>query len=343
MKLMRKADALIAAGADASVVGAVSSCYAVGVSDHGMAAMRSVDPGEDPVARQYIPSAQELEDRDYECADPTGDDAHSPVPGVVHRYCDRVLLKVTSVCPVYCRYCFRKTRVGPGGEGMNAPALEAALSYIAARPEIWEVILTGGDPLMLSPDKLGRLLQRLSAIAHVQVIRVHSRVPSADPARIESAMLDVLSCFDTPVHLVIHINHAQEMGDPVVRALRDLRKRGVLLLSQSVLLRGVNDNAEALESLFRALVVQGVRPYMLHHLDPAPGTSHFRVSIAEGQAVMRALRGRVSGLCLPEYMLDIPGGFGKIPLTPSYCDGGFGGEYRLTDYQGGVHVYRDQG
>lgn len=313
--------------------------YAAGVSDHARSAMHSDDPACDPVARQYIPSAEELIDTAGELCDPIGDAVHSPVKGIVHRYPDRALYKVTAVCPVYCRYCFRKTMVGPQGQALRKGDRQAALAYIAANPQIYEVILTGGDPLMLSAERLGQELDALAAIDHVQVLRIHTRMPVADPARIDAAYLQIFARH-SPLYMVVHINHAQEITPQVEATFAALRSSGVILLSQSVLLRGVNDNAQALEVLFRRLVALGVKPYMLHHLDHAPGTAHFRVSIAEGQDLLRALRGRLSGLCLPEYMLDIPEGHGKVPLTPSYCekladDRG----YEITDYKGHKHRY----
>lgn len=321
------------------VIDRVSQIYAVGANSHTLGAMRSIDPCIDPVAAQYIPQSAELIESADERRDPIGDHAHSPVKGIVHRYPDRVLYKVTSVCPVYCRYCFRKTMVGPEGETLRKAERQAALDYIAGRSEIWEVILTGGDPLMLSPRRLEMELQALEAMDHVQVIRLHSRCPVADPARIDAAMVAALSRTKA-TYLVMHINHPQDITPDVRRAVEALRRGGIMLLSQSVLLRGVNDDAAVLETLFRDLVSMGVKPYMLHHPDKAPGTAHFRVSIADGQRLMRALRGRVSGLCLPEYMLDIPGGYGKVPLTPPYCQPVSDATgYQVTDFKGRSHYY----
>ncbi|MBX2834195.1 MAG: lysine-2,3-aminomutase-like protein [Micavibrio sp.] len=296
------------------------------------------DVQSDPVAAQYIPHDAELNITDDELLDPIGDEAHTPVKGIVHRYPDRVLFKPANVCAVYCRYCFRREMVGPKA---GAPAdilsdseIEAALDYIRTTPEIWEVILTGGDPLVLSPRNLGRILDALEAIDHVKVIRIHSRVPIADPSRLSAAMIETLTR-DKALYLVVHINHAQEINDDVRNCLRSVKKTGVSLLSQSVLLRGINDKAETLARLFRALVALGVKPYYLHHPDLAPGTSHFRLTIAQGQEIMRALQGRLSGLAIPTYMLDIPGGAGKVPLTPCYIEG----DTMIRDYKGNAHHY----
>ncbi|MCB1651513.1 MAG: lysine-2,3-aminomutase-like protein [Alphaproteobacteria bacterium] len=298
---------------------------------------------DDPVARQYIPQAEEMRILPEELADPIGDEAYSPVEGVVHRYPDRVLFKPVSVCAVYCRYCFRREMVGPrAGEPafLSEEAYAAAMDYIRQNPQIFEVILTGGDPLVLSPRRLEEMLREIAAIEHVRIIRIHTRVPLVDPLRVNDALLEVFQELEKPLYMALHVNHVQELTPDVRQAFLRLYKAGVHLLSQSVLLRGVNDDAQALEDLYRALLGLHVKPYYLHHPDLAPGTSHFRVSIEEGQTLMRALQGRLSGLGLPQYMLDIPGGFGKVPLTPCYLEALEGaGRYSVEDYQGRRHVY----
>jgi lysine 2,3-aminomutase len=243
--------------------------------------------------------------------DPIGDDAHSPVEGMVHRYPDRVLLKPVHVCPAYCRFCFRREMVGPGKRPTLSPrALDKALGYIEAHTEIWEVILTGGDPFLLSPRRAGALMQRLSAIAHVKVIRWHTRVPVVEPGLVTSAFVKALQA-DKAVYVVLHANHARELTAQARAACALLVDAGIPMLSQSVLLRGVNDNLDALAGLMRAFVETRIKPYYLHHPDLAPGTGHFRLSLEEGQALVRALRDEVSGLCQPTYVLDIPGGVSK--------------------------------
>jgi lysine 2,3-aminomutase len=295
-------------------------------------------PDAQAIARQYVPDLRELDVTPQERADPIGDGAHSLVKGIVHRYPDRVLLKITPVCAVYCRYCFRKEMIGAGAEHLNEAELEAALAYIESHPKIWEVILTGGDPLILTPRRLGAVLDRLQAAPHVQVLRLHSRIPIASPQTITDTMLGVLQNRPKPITLIVHINHPQEITKSVEKSLRDLRAAGVMLLSQSVLLRGVNDDPDILAALFRSLLARGVKPYYLHHPDLARGTSHFRVSIRRGQEIMRALQGRVSGLCLPSYVLDIPGGYGKVPINHAYLRGA-DGSYRVEDYKGRIHAY----
>ena len=218
-----------------------------------------------------------------EQADPLDEARLSPVAGVVHRYPDRVLLKLTHVCPVYCRFCFRREVVGPGGpQALAGKALETALAYIAATPAIWEVILTGGDPLMLSPRRIGEVTRRLCAIPHVKVLRWHTRVPVVDPGRVTGELVAALRADGRAVYVALHANHARELTDAARSACARLADAGIPLLGQTVLLKGVNDDAETLAALMRAFVEARIKPYYLHHLDAAPGTSHFRVSIAEG-------------------------------------------------------------
>ena len=272
----------------------------------------------DPIARQFVPSVRETEIAPEELPDPIGDEARSPVKGIVHRYPDRVLLKPLHVCPVYCRFCFRREKVGPGGEALTADELAAALAYIRNRPEIWEVILTGGDPLMMSPRRLADLIAALDAIDHVAVIRIHSRVPIVDPGRVTDEIVAALKPRRAPVWLAVHCNHARELAPVTRAALARLADTGIPLMGQTVLLAGVNDDAATLEQLMRALVSARVKPYYLHHPDLVRGTGHFRVPIARGQALMVALRARLSGLAQPTYVLDVPGGHGKVPIGPAY-------------------------
>ena len=303
---------------ETAALNAVAARYAVGITPTVRALIEHAD---DPIGLQFVPSPAELDLLPHELADPIGDEAHSPVPGLVHRYPDRVLLKPVLVCPVYCRFCFRREHVGPGGGGMSPADMDAAIDYIAARPAIREVIFTGGDPLMLSPRRLGEWLDRLQDIPHVELLRLHSRVPVTDPARITPALLTALDR-ERPVWLAVHANHAREFGPEAATALRALHGAGIALVGQSVLLRGVNDSAAALEDLFRTMLRCRVKPYYLHQLDPAPGTSRFHVPIEEGRRLLEQLRGRVTGLAWPTYVLDIAGGHGKVPIGPDYLDAG---------------------
>jgi lysine 2,3-aminomutase len=315
---LRSADALAGAGLigpDArDAIAAVERRYAVAIT----AAMRAlIERPDDPVGRQFIPDPAELLTTPHERADPIADDALSPIKGVVHRYPDRALLKPLLICPVYCRFCFRREHVGPDGGLLSDAELQAAYAWFAARPAIREVILTGGDPLMLSPRRLGAIIGALSAIPHIEILRVHTRVPVADPARVTEALAAALET-DRSMWLVVHANHAREFSPEARAAVRKVLARAIPVLGQSVLLRGVNDSAAALEALFRAMLAARVKPYYLHQLDPAPGTARFHVPIEEGRRLLAHLRGRVTGLAWPTYVLDIPGGHGKVPIGPDY-------------------------
>jgi lysine 2,3-aminomutase len=337
---VKSVDALIAAGLVARdpALEVVASRYAIGITPAMLALIDPADPA-DPIARQFVPSAAELVTTADERADPIGDLTHSPVGGIVHRYPDRVLLKAVHVCPVYCRFCFRREMVGPQGLGTLSPAeLDAAIAYIAAHDEIWEVILTGGDPLVLSPRRLRDLMQRLAGIPHLKIVRFHTRVPVVEPDRIDADMVEALKASGKTTYLAVHANHPRELTAQAKLAFDRLIEGGIMLISQTVLLRGVNDRVETLAELMRSFVESRIRPYYLHHPDLAPGTSHFRVGIEEGQALVAALRGRISGLCQPTYVLDIPGGHGKAPINRSNVAGG-DGCFTIRDWQGSEHTY----
>jgi lysine 2,3-aminomutase len=312
----------------------VASRYAVAITPAVVDLIDSADP-RDPIALQFVPDERELETHAEESADPIGDAAHSPVPGLVHRYPDRVLLKVVNACAVYCRFCFRREMVGPGRGALTGKSLAAALDYIAQAPKIWEVILTGGDPLVLPPRRLKDLMTRLTAIDHVKVVRLHTRIPVVAPEHVRPGLLRALRT-GKATYMVLHANHPRELTEEARAACARVVDAGIPMLSQSVLLRGVNDDVETLGALMRALVECRIKPYYLHHADLAPGTAHLRTSIVQGQVLMRALRGRYSGLCQPQYVLDIPGGHGKSPIGPIYlsADGS-----QITDFKGARHVY----
>jgi lysine 2,3-aminomutase len=310
----------------------VAARYAVAVTPDVLALVDPADAA-DPIARQFVPDAAELETAPEEISDPIGDDTHSPLKGIVHRYPDRVLLKPLHTCPVYCRFCFRREAVGPGGESLTEAELTAALDYVRAHQEIWEVILTGGDPLLLSPRRLCEIVKALDAIPHLGVIRIHTRVPVVSPGRVTAELVVALGS-DKAVYVVLHANHPRELTAEAAQACRRIIDAGIPMLSQTVLLKGVNDDPATLEALLRTLVRHRIKPYYLHHGDLAPGTARFRTSIEEGQALMRGLRGRVSGLCQPEYVLDIPGGHGKVPVGPTYLDHG-----KVADWRGRLHAH----
>ncbi|GLR88326.1 lysine-2,3-aminomutase-like protein [Bradyrhizobium iriomotense] len=332
----------------------VASRYAVAITPE-LADLIDSSDSDDPIARQFVPNAAELEVRQGEDADPIGDHVWSPVHGIVHRYPDRVLFKLVHVCAVYCRFCFRREMVGPGKENaLSESAYRAAIDYIRAHSEIWEVILTGGDPLMLSPRRMGEIMADLAEIEHVKIIRLHTRVPVADPDRVSEEMVSALRVEGATTWVALHANHARELTDKARAVCARLVDAGIPMVSQSVLLRGVNDNVAALSDLMRAFVECRIKPYYLHHGDLAPGTAHLRTTLAEGQDLMRALRGRVSGLCQPEFVLDLPGGAGKSPVGPNYVlaaqntaptkgDAAAETRYRIVDYCGDVHLYPPEG
>lgn len=339
-RILRTADDLVAAGligaGQRDAIAAVEARYAVAITP----AMRAL-LGHDAIARQFVPDEAELITAPGETADPIADDALSPVKGIVHRYADRALLKPLLVCPVYCRFCFRREHVGPDGGLLSEVELAAALDWVRGQPQIREIILTGGDPLMLSPRRLSCIINELSGISHLDILRIHSRVPVADPGRLGDELTDAMVT-DKAMWLVLHANHASEFSPAARAAIRRVQVRGIPVLGQSVLLRGVNDSVQALEDLFRAMLGARVKPYYLHQLDPAPGTARFHVPIAEGQRLLAGLRGRVTGLAWPTYVLDIPGGHGKVPVGPGYLDPDDhvrdpgGGRHRLAGAAGSV-------
>jgi lysine 2,3-aminomutase len=315
---------------------AVAARYAVAITPPMAELIDPADPA-DAIARQFVPDPAELETRPEELADPIGDDAHAVAPGLIHRYPDRVLLKLVQVCAVYCRFCFRRETVGPDATHLTPAALAEAIAYISGHPEIWEVIVSGGDPLVASPRRLSALMADLAAIPHVKVVRCHTRVPVVAPETVTADLVAALQAPGIATWVAVHANHPRELTPAARAAMAALADAGIPLVGQTVLLAGVNDDAETLGALMRGLVECRVKPYYLHHGDLAPGTAHFRTSLADGQALMRALRGRHSGLCQPTYVLDIPGGHGKSPVGPSYV-----GEGTVEDWQGGRHAYPPQ-
>jgi lysine 2,3-aminomutase len=316
----------------------VADQFAVAITED-MAVL--IDPGDpaDPIAAQFVPTAAELCEAPEERADPIGDERWSPVPGIVHRYPDRVLLKPILLCPVYCRFCFRREVVGKKAAVLDRDSLARALDYIRDRPQIWEVIITGGDPFLLAPRRLGEIVRALEQLPHLSVIRIHTRVPVVEPGRVTAALVDALAA-EKAVYVVVHANHPRELTAQMRKAVLRLTRAGIPLLSQSVLLRGVNDDAAVLEALFRGLVAMRVKPYYLHHADLARGTAHFRTGITAGQRLVRSLRGRISGLCQPTYVLDVPGGYGKVSIAPcAVARDRFTGEWIIEDSGGRKHAY----
>jgi lysine 2,3-aminomutase len=322
---------------DLSGIAEVARSFGIGITEQ-VRELIGVGDGRDPVAAQFIPSMAEMNVSPEELSDPIGDASHSPVPGIVHRYPDRVLLKPLNVCAVYCRFCFRRETVGAGSSVLNEKELDAALDYIETHEAVWEVILTGGDPFLLSPRRVQKIMRRLDRIAHVGVVRFHTRVPVVKPDLVDGEFLSALK-INKAVYVILHINHAQELSDAAQSACARVIDAGFPMLSQTVLLKNVNADSHTLRTLFRRLVELRIKPYYLHHADLAKGTSHFRTSIGEGQALMRSLRGHISGLCQPTYVLDIPGGHGKVPIGPSYLTEAGEGRFWVSDPAQEVHEY----
>jgi lysine 2,3-aminomutase len=342
-KTLDRPSALIEAGlvdaAESQTLEAIAQRYAIALTPEIANLIDVADP-KDPIAAQFLPDARELTTLTNETADPIDDALFSPVKGLVHRYPDRVLLKIVSVCPVYCRFCFRREMVGPGNEALTGADLDRAIDYIAARPDIFEVIMTGGDPFMLSPRRVSDLTARLAAIPHVKILRWHTRVPVVDTDRVSAELVSALRHKDVATWVAIHANHAREFTPKACAALARLADGGMALVSQSVLLKGVNDNIAALSDLMRAFLANRVKPYYLHHPDLAPGTSHFRPTIQEGQALVAQLRATISGIAQPTYVLDVPGGATKAPLNAAsvHIEGDGvrvrGGDGAWLDYKG---------
>ncbi len=318
-------DAGLVPAARAAALEPVAARYAVAITP-AMAALIDRDDPDDPIARQFVPDPAELVTQPQERADPIGDDAHSPVEGIVHRYPDRVLLKLVHTCPVYCRFCFRREMVGPNGR--RGPDGAAARGGLRLHPRPSGNL--GGHPHRRRPAGAAAVApaqgdrHALAAIDHVKIIRIHTRVPAVAPERITADMIEAIKARGKATYVVLHANHPRELTQAARAACARIVDAGIPMLSQSVLLRGVNDDADVLAELMRAFVACRIKPYYLHHADLAPGTAHLRTSIEEGQELMRRLRGRVSGLCQPTYVLDIPGGAGKVPIGPQYISSGDG-------------------
>jgi lysine 2,3-aminomutase len=342
-KILRTIDDLVETklvSAKEKTLADVIAKFAVAITPSVLTNMNLFDK-QDPIAKQYVPSIEELNINDNEIDDPIGDKTYSPVKGIIHRYPDRALFTLLHTCPVYCRFCFRREMVGQKNDSgaLTGAELDAACDYIKNHSEIWEVILSGGDPLMLSDRRIADVIDRLCTIDHVKIIRIHSRVPVVDPARITDELVSILKC-SKPVYVFLHANHAREFTPDARAACARLIDAGIPMLSQSVLLKGINDTETDLEQLMRTFVQNRITPHYLHHLDLAKGTSHFRVPLDRGRELLRSLRGRVSGLCQPTYVLDIPGGFGKIPVGHNYVTQNDDG-WLIEDIHGTIHHYNE--
>lgn len=313
----------------------------VGVNPYYASLLDRDDP-DHPLRRTVVMRTAEYEQSRGEAADPLAEDAYSPVPGIVHRYPDRVLFLVTGFCPVYCRYCTRSRMVGfPGGEyRFDTAQWERGIRYIEDTPSIRDVLVSGGDPLLLADDRLEWLLGRLRRIPHVEFLRIGSKVPATLPQRITPSLVRALRRMH-PLWISIHFAHPAELTPEVAAACGRLADAGMPLGSQTVLLAGVNDDAETLRKLFQGLLRIRVRPYYLYQCDPVSGSAHFKVPVQRGLELMQALRGHTTGYAVPTYVIDLPGGGGKVPLVPDYVTGRDGDDLLLRNFEGRIYRYPD--
>ena len=314
---------------------------ALGITPHFFNLIDREDP-DCPIRRQVVPRIEESNTAPDEMQDPCGEDSNMPVPGLVHRYPDRVLLLVTDRCASYCRYCTRSRVVSGAGEQELTMDLEGAFAYLEKHPEVRDVLLSGGDPLLLSDSKLDAILTRLRQIPTIEFIRIGTRIPIFLPQRITTDLLNVLKKHH-PLWMSVHSNHPKELTQEVRMALGRLADAGIPLGNQSVLLKGVNDRAETLKSLFHKLLLCRVRPYYLYQCDLISGSAHLRTTIREGQEIMEQLRGHTTGYAVPTYVVDGPGGGGKIPIGPNYIVGMADNRVILKNYKGDVYEYPEIG
>ena len=312
----------------------VIDTYPMKINRHMLALIKQGPPA---IARQAVPDVRELDENGYS-DDPMAEQTQRPACGIIHRYPDRALLMVSNQCAMYCRFCFRKRHVGRPGD-YSERAVDAGIAYIAAAETVREVILSGGDPFLLETERIDEILKRLRAVPHVEVIRIHTRTPGVLPQRISANLIQTLKRY-RPIFVNIHVNHPAEITAEAATACGRLADAGIPLGSQTVLLKGINDNAAVLTSLMRRLLTIRVKPYYLHHCDPARGTGHFRTSIRTGLNIMRNLRGHISGLCLPHYMIDLPDGGGKVPLLPEYVKKRQGDCLIVENHTGKTYRYR---
>lgn len=311
----------------------------LGITPYYLSLMDPTDAN-DPLRRTMVPTLEEFDVMPYELADPLGEEAHSPLPGLVHTYPHKVLFLVTDFCATYCRYCTRSRMVG-GGEFLPDRAMwEEALAYIRAHTEVRDVLLSGGDPLILADERLEWLLEQLHAIPHVELIRIGTKVPAVLPYRITDDLVSMLRRFH-PLWMSLHFTHPNELTPEVGEACGRLADAGIPLMSQTVLLSGVNDHVDTLRSLFQDQLRFRVKPYYLHQCDAVAGSSHFKTTVEEGRTLMRQLHGHLTGYAVPTYMIDAPGGGGKVPVTEAAVVGREGDHLLLKNYEGETYRYPD--
>jgi len=322
-------------------VGRHTGSLPVGITPYYASLMDRNDPAE-PLRRTHIPVGQEYRRMPGEADDPLGEDHDSAVPGLVHRYPDRVLFLSTGFCSTYCRYCTRSRMVGEAGGDyqFSVSQWDRALAYIEAHPQIRDVLLSGGDPLTIADDKLDYLLGRLRAIKHVEFIRLGSKVPTVLPMRITKSLTRMLRKHH-PLWISIHVTHPSEMTPEVTEAYARLADAGIPLGSQTVLLKGINDSVDTMKRLMHGLLMRRVKPYYLYQCDPITGSAHFRTPVAKGIEIIQGLRGHTTGYAVPTFVIDAPGGGGKIPLLPEYLVGRDGDDVLLRNFEGNIYRYPD--
>jgi len=322
-------------GVDPRPLEEVADRYPMRISQYYLGLIKEVG---DPIWKQAVPDQLELQDSVC-CADPLEEENQSPVPNLVHRYPDRVLFLVSSECAMYCRFCTRKRKVGGEEMRITSATIDAGIEYIRQHEEIRDVIISGGDPLLLSDEKLDSILGRVRAIPHVQIIRIGSRVPVVLPVRVTANLVRVLRKYH-PLFLNTHFNHPAEITEQSAKACARLADAGIPLGNQTVLMRDINDDPQVMKLLMQKLLAIRVRPYYIYQADMVQGTDHFRTSVEEGLEVIRALRGHTSGMAVPAFVIDAPGGGGKIPLLPDYLQS-LGSEVILKNYLGETYRYQN--
>ncbi|MDL2269243.1 KamA family radical SAM protein [Desulfosarcina sp. OttesenSCG-928-A07] len=311
----------------------------LGITPYYMSLVAAHDPDQ-PIRRTVVPTVQESIHTAGEADDPLGEDAMSPVPGLVHRYPDRVLLLLSDFCSTYCRYCTRSRMMGHAALYPNRSRLEQAFAYIEQAPSIRDVLISGGDPLLLGDEKLSWILSRLRQIPHVEILRIGTKVPAVLPQRITPRLVRMLRHYH-PLWVSVHFTHPDECTPEATRACSLLADAGIPLGSQTVLLKGVNDNLDTMRQLVHGLLKMRVRPYYLYQCDPISGSAHFRTPVQTGIDIIKGLRGFTTGYALPTYVIDAPGGGGKIPLMPDYVEGREENDLVLRNYENQVYRYPD--
>jgi lysine 2,3-aminomutase len=309
------------------------------VTPYYLSLINENDP-EDPIRRQAIPTIAETKTAPEDMSDPLHEDIDSPVPGLTHRYPDRVLLLVTDMCSMYCRHCTRRRKAGEHDKMMPGDNIDKAIEYIKSTPEVRDIVISGGDPLTVSNKKLEDIISRLRAIPHVEIIRIGTRTPVVLPYRVDDDLISMLKKYH-PIWLNTHFNHPNEITEDSINALAKLADAGIPLGNQSVLLRGVNDDPYIMKELVHKLVKARVRPYYIYQCDLSEGISHFRTTVAKGIEIIEFLRGHTSGLCVPTYVVDAPGGGGKIPVMPDYLISYGNNKVVLRNYEGVITTYNE--